>query len=211
MSLAIDDESRIEEVFLKTTEAVRDFMTAMEQDVDVDLTPERVAFRKRLIDEELGEFSAERAELLAGVKDTGNFIKELVDLHYVIAGLGVTFGAEADPYVEYPVEDYMTTKFAVSSVITYTRAMSLYLTSHAMSKGRVSFLLAYYWKTIIHATLYICERMGVDFMEAFNEVHTSNMSKLGPDGKPIYREDGKVLKGPNYRKADMSRFAVKGF
>ena len=32
----------------------------------------------------------------------------------------------------------------------------------------------------------------------FNEVHRSNMSKLGEDGKPIYREDGKILKGPNY-------------
>lgn len=35
--------------------------------------------------------------------------------------------------------------------------------------------------------------------EAFNRVHESNMSKLGEDGKPIYREDGKVLKGPNYK------------
>jgi predicted HAD superfamily Cof-like phosphohydrolase len=35
--------------------------------------------------------------------------------------------------------------------------------------------------------------------EAFRRVHESNMSKLGPDGKPIRREDGKILKGPNYR------------
>lgn len=34
--------------------------------------------------------------------------------------------------------------------------------------------------------------------EVFNEIQRSNMSKLGEDGKPIYREDGKVLKGPNY-------------
>lgn len=34
--------------------------------------------------------------------------------------------------------------------------------------------------------------------EAFRRVHASNMSKLGPDGKPLRREDGKVLKGPNY-------------
>ncbi len=40
--------------------------------------------------------------------------------------------------------------------------------------------------------------------EVFNAVHTSNMSKLGPDGKPIYREDGKFLKGPNYHPADIS-------
>jgi phosphoribosyl-ATP pyrophosphohydrolase len=40
---------------------------------------------------------------------------------------------------------------------------------------------------------------GWDFDEAFNRVHESNMSKLGPDGKPVYREDGKVMKGPNYK------------
>ena len=40
--------------------------------------------------------------------------------------------------------------------------------------------------------------------EAFNRVHKSNLSKLGDDGKPIKREDGKILKGPNYKPADMS-------
>jgi predicted HAD superfamily Cof-like phosphohydrolase len=40
--------------------------------------------------------------------------------------------------------------------------------------------------------------------EVFDEIQRSNMSKLGEDGKPIYREDGKVLKGPNYFKPDFS-------
>lgn len=40
--------------------------------------------------------------------------------------------------------------------------------------------------------------------EVFDQIQRSNMSKLGPDGKPIYREDGKVLKGPNYFKPDFS-------
>ena len=39
---------------------------------------------------------------------------------------------------------------------------------------------------------------GIDLDECYQEVHRSNMSKLGADGKPIYREDGKILKGPNY-------------
>lgn len=44
-------------------------------------------------------------------------------------------------------------------------------------------------------------------MEAFDEVHRSNMSKLGEDGKPIRREgDGKVMKGPNYFKPDITQF-----
>lgn len=41
--------------------------------------------------------------------------------------------------------------------------------------------------------------------EVFDEIQSSNMSKLGADGKPIYREDGKVLKGPNYFKPEISR------
>lgn len=40
--------------------------------------------------------------------------------------------------------------------------------------------------------------------EVFNEIQASNMSKLGEDGKPIYREDGKILKGPNYFKPNIS-------
>jgi len=40
--------------------------------------------------------------------------------------------------------------------------------------------------------------------EVFQEIQRSNMSKLGQDGKPIYREDGKVLKGPNYFKPDIA-------
>ena len=40
--------------------------------------------------------------------------------------------------------------------------------------------------------------------EVFEEIQRSNMSKLGDDGKPVYREDGKVLKGPNYQPPDLS-------
>ena len=51
--------------------------------------------------------------------------------------------------------------------------------------------------------VYVCyqyaENMGWFLDEALDRVHKSNMSKLGEDGNPIYREDGKVLKGPNYK------------
>ena len=56
--------------------------------------------------------------------------------------------------------------------------------------------------------LYVCywtaAKIGIDVNEAFRRVHASNMSKLGPDGKPGKREDGKVLKGPNYHAPDLS-------
>ena len=40
--------------------------------------------------------------------------------------------------------------------------------------------------------------------EVFLEIQASNLSKLGPDGQPLYREDGKVIKGPNYRRPDVA-------
>ena len=56
--------------------------------------------------------------------------------------------------------------------------------------------------------VYVCyqyaENMHWFLDEALNRVHISNMSKLGEDGKPIYREDGKVLKGPGYKPPDLS-------
>jgi predicted HAD superfamily Cof-like phosphohydrolase len=48
--------------------------------------------------------------------------------------------------------------------------------------------------------------LGLPIEEAYREVHRSNMSKLGPGGKPIYDPGGKVMKGPNYSPADMERF-----
>lgn len=45
--------------------------------------------------------------------------------------------------------------------------------------------------------------------EVFSEIQRSNMSKLGADGKPIYREDGKVLKGPNYFRPDIEAILKK--
>ena len=47
---------------------------------------------------------------------------------------------------------------------------------------------------------------GINLDKCFDEVQKSNMSKLGNDGKPIYNEQGKVLKGPKYFKPDVSKF-----
>ena len=56
--------------------------------------------------------------------------------------------------------------------------------------------------------VYVCyqyaENMGWFLDEALNRVHESNMSKLDKDGTPVYREDGKFLKGPNYKPPDLS-------
>jgi predicted HAD superfamily Cof-like phosphohydrolase len=49
------------------------------------------------------------------------------------------------------------------------------------------------------------QAFGIDLDKCFEEVHNSNLSKLGNDGRPVYRDDGKVVKGPNYMAPDMRK------
>ena len=58
---------------------------------------------------------------------------------------------------------------------------------------------------ILYVTYGAGHSFGVDLDSCFNEVQNSNMSKLGDDGKPIYNESGKVMKGPNYFKPNIKK------
>ena len=59
---------------------------------------------------------------------------------------------------------------------------------------------------ILYVTYGAGHAFGINLDQCFNEVQNSNMSKLGDDGKPIYNENGKVMKGPNYFKPDLSKY-----
>tara|TARA_Y100001936_G_scaffold219503_1_gene232882 strand:+ start:288 stop:629 length:342 start_codon:yes stop_codon:yes gene_type:complete len=59
---------------------------------------------------------------------------------------------------------------------------------------------------ILYVTYGAGHAFGIDLDKCFEEVQRSNMSKLGEDGKPIYNNQGKVMKGPNYFKPDLSKF-----
>ena len=59
---------------------------------------------------------------------------------------------------------------------------------------------------ILYVTYGAGHAFGIDLDKCFEEVQNSNMSKLGEDGKPIYNEAGKVMKGPKYYKPDLSKF-----
>ena len=59
---------------------------------------------------------------------------------------------------------------------------------------------------ILYVTYGAGHALGVDLDKCFDEVQNSNMSKLDENGKPIYNEIGKVMKGPNYFKPDLSKF-----
>ena len=59
---------------------------------------------------------------------------------------------------------------------------------------------------ILYVTYGAGHAFGVNLDKCFEEVQNSNMSKLGEDGKPIYNESGKVMKGPNYFKPNLNQF-----
>jgi len=59
---------------------------------------------------------------------------------------------------------------------------------------------------LLYVTYGAGHAFGINLDKCFDEVQNSNMSKLDENGKPIYNESGKVLKGPNYFKPDLSKF-----
>ena len=59
---------------------------------------------------------------------------------------------------------------------------------------------------ILYVTYGAGHAFGINLDKCFDEVQNSNMSKLGSDGKPIYNDSGKVMKGPDYFKPDLSKF-----
>ncbi len=61
---------------------------------------------------------------------------------------------------------------------------------------------------ILYVTYGAGHAFGIDLDKCFQEVQNSNMSKLGPDGKPIYNEKGKVMKGPDYFKPNLEKFVA---
>ena len=61
---------------------------------------------------------------------------------------------------------------------------------------------------ILYVTYGAGHALGIDLDKCFEEVQSSNMSKLSEDGKPIYNESGKVMKGPNYFKPNLTKFII---
>jgi predicted HAD superfamily Cof-like phosphohydrolase len=63
---------------------------------------------------------------------------------------------------------------------------------------------------ILYVTYGAGAAFGIDLDKCFEEVHSSNMSKLDRDGRPIYREDGKILKGPDYFEPNLEKIVDNG-
>ena len=109
-----------------------------------------------------------------------------------------TFGQEIKEKATFPSEKIMNLRFELIKE-------ELGELEDALSKKDIK-EVADALTDILYVTYGAGHAFGINLDKCFKEVQSSNMSKLGNDGKPIYNENGKVLKGPNYFRPDLSKF-----
>lgn len=156
----------------KTVELTGEFATAFNQRIDVIMASKLVLEESYEVMEALFEHQAtpDTTNTLAE-----NFIKEIADLIYVIAGLKWHYNQ---------MDRDLTNreKLTMAYVLTVS--------------DQVSEIVETYVSSALEMDM---DDYSDLIWEAVARVHASNMSKLGADGKPLFREDGKILKGPNYQ------------
>ena len=109
-----------------------------------------------------------------------------------------TFGQEVKTKVEFPSDKIVKLRYDLikEELDEFGEAI----------KGKNLKEIADSLTDILYVTYGAGHSFGINLDKCFNEVQQSNMSKLGDDGKPIYNEQGKVMKGPKYFKPDLSKF-----
>lgn len=166
-------------------EQVTEFHRAFGCAINQPWTVELGALRARLIAEECRELGE---ALLVG--DPLNVARELADLAYVVLGTAVTFG------IKIGESDSWLTNFGFLCKACSELAGPLLFGDLATVAVKLP--------RVFDRIYGVAEGEGVDLDVAITAVHIANMSKLGSDGKPIYRLDGKVMKGPNFVPPDLS-------
>lgn len=163
--------------------------------------PELMDFRFRLIDEELTELIEARKEMPRGEK----FVKELCDLLYVLYGFGIAFGIKLDgTYQEHAI--FYQNSGLLCRLLGLEESLLDEIHTQKMMGVQSPEYVKQNLEELISNCLTYAKQEKIDIKACFLEVHRSNMSKLGPDGKPVHREDGKVLKGPNFTPANLTPF-----
>ena len=109
-----------------------------------------------------------------------------------------TFGQEVKTKAEFPSEKIVKLRYDLikEELDEFEEAI----------KGRNLTEVADSLTDILYVTYGAGIAFGIDLDKCFDEVQSSNMSKLGEDGKPIYNEHGKVMKGPKYFKPNLKKF-----
>ena len=179
---------------LERLEMVRDFnmvyKVPMLDNSDVNrkgFNVERLKLRKNLLIEEFEELKK-----AVEVNDIIETADALGDLFYVALGgvLDVSNGIDLDF-----INEYKSYNFATVDELIIELGIKINTIKEEHSTGLI---LSLRYHSILLILEQLANRFQFNLHKVFVEIHLSNMSKLGEDGKPIYREDGKILKGKNY-------------
>lgn len=180
-----------------TNALVREFHTVYRAAVaeEPSITTGFEELRANLIIEEAAE------TLLAIMKsDEVEFVDGLGDLDYVIEGAAITFGLDLTESFDYALSIHEDTTYLelIGHLVLGVRHLAQDLTvEDYIYKNRIDHVQA--GLTSLKAIVWtIAKQGGIPLKEIIEIIHESNMSKLGADGKPILRSDGKILKGPNF-------------
>lgn len=158
-------------------------------------------------------FREENEEFIDGSEE--NDIVEVVDaigdMLYIICGTIVEHGLTEIEFANYLFNDSTATKTKPHTIplddsLAFFEKLRIANENYIKSCERGSIHDAITFINVIISQLseiVQVHSLGGKIEAIFNEIHKSNMSKLGSDGKPIYREDGKILKGPKYFKPNL--------
>lgn len=187
-------------VFRHPVELVKEFHSTYGQPIrfsPVLDVPERV-MRQGLIDEEVGEFID-----ACMTKDFVEVIDALADIVYVVCGAAITHGTTFNVVIPRPaflpappVDGFFDTNLG-------NRLAAINIGLHRAESVEE---LRALWEELVLACYDIAYALGIDLDEVLAEVQASNLSKLGADGEVLRREDGKILKGPNFFAPNISQF-----
>ena len=111
-----------------------------------------------------------------------------------------TFDQEVKKSPKLPSEEVVDLRLD----LIYEEVTELYESTNSKDMNGIADALT----DILYVTYGMGAALGIDLDKCFEEVQRSNMSKLGEDGKPIYREDGKVMKGPSYFPTNLQRLVM---
>lgn len=196
-------------------------LTVEGKDLPIEEIPLKLRkLRQSLIVEEQGEVQKAFA-----LKDVPNLIKELCDLIYVLVGIPIVYGFNKKEFLLNKFNIFFDSSyhnfnckndildlyslnnsdfFKSANTLNYiVNSINTYLLGEALNnKDRILYSII----ECLNNIGFISFAYNIPIYAPFNEVQASNMSKLGEDGKPIYNEIGKVMKGPNYFEADINKF-----
>lgn len=166
--------------------------------------------RKKILEEEFVEYYDAVA-----IKDGIEMADALADISYVTCGTAISYGLTPHPELSYqyfPAFPFDGTT-AATIVTDLRKALADYMFAEALND---LVLIDESLCNILSVAFRAADYHKIPLQEIFNEVHRSNMSKLDENGKPIFREDGKILKSKLYTPPDIKKilgdnWVVDGF